>query len=89
MPNKCDMPHEEGCFFAAQAAKLAVRETFAILGVDVERPESVEDFRKDLRYSGHLRRLSDHGGKVLWGLVVAALAASTWYGIVFKVVGGH
>ena len=31
------------------AADRAVKKVFAILGVDVDKPESVEEFREDLR----------------------------------------
>ncbi len=47
------------CRFAAAAADAAVSKVFAILGVDVEDPAAVEEFRKDLRVAGSLRRAVD------------------------------
>jgi hypothetical protein len=71
-----------------EAADLAVKKVFAILGVDVDKPESVEDFREDLRFGKRMRRAADHGLLALVGLVVIGLGAAVWAGIVSK-VGGH
>ena len=43
------------------AADRAVKKVFAILGVDIDKPESVEEFREDLRFGRKLRKASDHG----------------------------
>ncbi len=53
---------------AARGADRAVGKTFAMLGVDVSRPEQVEEFREDLRLASRLRRAFDKG-------LVAGLAA--------------
>lgn len=71
-----------------EAADRAVKKVFAILGVDVDKPESVEEFREDLRFGKRLRRAADHGLLALVGLVVISLGAAVWAGIVSK-VGGH
>lgn len=79
--NTCDTP--VGCHFAEQmtreSADAAVRKVFAILGVDVSDPESVEEFREDLRFSKNFRRLSNHGlkatvGALCVGIVTALIA---------------
>jgi hypothetical protein len=44
-----------------EAADRAVKKVFAILGVDVDKPESVENFREDLRFGRKLRKAADHG----------------------------
>lgn len=54
------------------AINRSTRKVFAILGVDLEDPESVEEFRKDLRFSGRVRRLCERG---TLALVVAMLSA--------------
>ena len=72
-----------------EAADRAVKKVFAILGVDVDKPESVEEFREDLRFGKKLRKASDYGVLVLFGAVFAALAAAVWAGIVSKINGGH
>lgn len=73
---------------AEQAADHAVRKVFAILGVDIDKPESVEEFREDLRFGKRMRKAADHGFLALMGVMAAAFAAAVWAGIVQK-VGGH
>jgi len=65
----------------AEIADRAVRKTFAILGVDVDRPESVEEFRQDLRFGKRLRRIADHGTLAFFAAVAVAIAAAIWIGI--------
>ncbi|HNG04736.1 MAG TPA: hypothetical protein PLQ71_22865 [Nitrospira sp.] len=69
------------------AADRAVKKVFAILGVDVDKPESVEEFREDLRFGKRMRRAADHGLLALVGLVVIGLGAAVWAGIVSEVGG--
>jgi TusA-related sulfurtransferase len=84
---QCEV-HGERCPYAEDAADSAVRKVFAILGVDVEKPESVEQFREDLRFGGKMRRVADHGMLAVVGLIVVALGAALWAGIVAKVKAG-
>lgn len=51
----------ENCPQAQAACKQAVKEVFAILGVDVDKPENVEAFRKSLRFGDSLYRIADKG----------------------------
>lgn len=44
---------------SGDAADAAVVKVFAILGVDLGDPAAVEEFRKDLRVAGSLRRAVD------------------------------
>lgn len=67
------------------AAEHAVKKVFAILGVDVDKPESVEDFREDLRFGKKMRKFADHGLLAFIGVVAAAFAAATWAGIVSSI----
>lgn len=71
-----------------EAADLAVKKFFAILGVDVDVPEQVEEFRADLRFGRKLRKVADQGTVAFIGVVAAALAAAVWAGIVSNVSGG-
>ena len=71
-----------------EAADRAVKKVFAILGVDVDKPESVEEFREDLRFGKRMRRAADHGFLAIVGLITVGLGAAVWAGIVTK-VGGH
>lgn len=71
-----------------EAADRAVKKVFAILGVDVDKPESVEEFREDLRFGKRMRKAADHGLLTMMGVIAAAVMAAMWAGIVSK-VGGH
>ena len=90
--NSCDNPDHE-CPLAKhaseEAAGSAVKKVFAILGVDVDKPESVEEFREDLRFGRKMRKAADHSMLALFGVIVAALAAATWAGVLSSVKGGH
>lgn len=67
------------------AAEHAVKKVFAILGVDIDRPESVEEFREDLRFGKRMRKIADHGMLAFFGVVAAAFAAAVWAGIVSNI----
>lgn len=82
-------PHPHQCSeqICQDAADKAVRKVFAILGVDIDKPESVEEFREDLRFGRKLRRASDHGFLAIIGLISVGLAAALWTGIATKLGG--
>lgn len=65
----------------SEIADRAVKKTFAILGVDIDKPESVEEFRQDLRFGKKLRKLADHGSLAFAAAVAIAIAAAIWAGI--------
>ena len=74
--NSCD--GDAGCRYAKEisreSADVAVKKVFAILGVDITKPESVEEFREDLRFGGKLRQISEKGMLAFTGVVFTALA---------------
>ncbi len=74
------------CQHADQAAEAAsdkaVKKTFAILGVDIDKPSEVEEFRKDLRFSGQLRRDVGRGRLAIVCLIASAIGYAIWNGIV-------
>ena len=73
-----------------EAADRAVKKVFAILGVDVDKPESVEEFREDLRFGKKMRKAADHGFLAMIGLFVVGLGAIIWAGVMAKLgVGGQ
>jgi hypothetical protein len=74
---------------AEDAADSAVRKVFAILGVDIDKPESVEDFREDLRFGRRLRKIGDHATLAFIGIVAVGVAAAIWTGILSMLKGGH
>jgi hypothetical protein len=69
------------------AADRAVKKVFAILGVDIDKPESVEEFREDLRFGKRMRKAADHGFLAIVGLLVIGLGAAVWAGIMSKMNG--
>ena len=68
-----------------RAADKAVKKVFAILGVDINKPESVEEFREDLRFGKKLRKLADHGVFVLVALLFTGLAWASFEGIITRI----
>jgi hypothetical protein len=67
-----------------EAADRAVKKVFAILGVDIDRPESVEEFREDLRFGKKLRKIADHSTLAFVGVVAVGFASLLWIGIQSK-----
>lgn len=78
--NSCDS--RSGCQFASQisreSADAAVKKVFAILGVDINKPESVESFRDDLRFGAKLHKIANHGTMAFIGVVATAIALLIW-----------
>jgi hypothetical protein len=71
-----------------------MRETFLLLGVDLDDPKDVREFRSDLVHARKVRRTIDSAGSkaglTLLVLLVTVLAAATWQGIAAafgKVIG--
>lgn len=64
-----------------------MRETFAILGVDIDKPESVEEFREDLRFGKKLRKAADHGFLAMVSALFVAILAVGWIGLQIKLGG--
>jgi hypothetical protein len=92
MTEKCQLHRRSSddgrvCPESVEAADAAVKKVFAILGVDIDKPESVEEFRENLRFGKRLRRASDHGTLVFIAAVVSALTYASWVGIVATAKG--
>lgn len=85
----CKIREAVECSAAVGAADEAVKKVFAILGVDINKPESVEAFREDLRFGGRLRRAADHGFLAMIAAVSVGALAIIWVGITTKLGGGH
>lgn len=65
----------------AEIADKAVKKTFAILGVNIDDPESIEEFRQDLRFGKRLRKIADHGTLAFFAAVAVAIVGALWIGI--------
>ena len=88
----CAMQTTGHCPQVLAAADVAVKRTFAILGVDVDDPKGVEEFRQDLRFGSTLRRASERGFTVMMATMLAGMVAGTcsllWLGLKAKLLGG-
>lgn len=84
-------PDEEAVMKEAieQAVERAVKKTFAILGVDINDPESVEEFRQDLRFGKRMRRMADHGQLALVAMFFMGLGWALYEGIKAKLGAGQ
>lgn len=68
-------------YIAQEAAKAAVEQVFFHLGVDVKDPLQVEEFRKDLRFGGQLRKAAEKG---VWSVVVVGIIvvlSAAWFAL--------
>lgn len=61
-------------------AELAVKRVFAILGVDIDKPSDVEEFRENLRFGATLRRAADRGWLAVITVVVGGIMLAIWTG---------
>lgn len=77
-PHESNLPEEE---VVRKVADHAVKKTFAILGVDVDDPESIEEFRQDLRFGKRMRKMSDHGQLALAAMFFVGLGWAIFEGI--------
>ena len=79
----------EHCPHVKEAADEAVKKVFAIMGVDVDVPKEVEQFREDLRFSASMRRAADKGMLAIIGAIAVGGLAALWAGIVSSMTKGH
>jgi len=63
---------------AAKAAKMAVKNVFAILGIDIEDPRQVEEFRQDLRFGSKLRKAADRSFIMAMAVGFGVLLLAAW-----------
>ena len=70
--------------YAEHAASEAVKKTFAMLGVDVNDPTELEEFREDLRFGKRMRRAADRGFMTAVTVITGALMMAMWIGIAMK-----
>lgn len=78
----------KNCPHADEAANNAVRKVFAILGVDIDKPESVAEFQESLRFGRKLSKGATYGFFAVIGIITTSIMAALWAGIVNK-LGGH
>jgi len=71
-----------------EAVSCAVKKVFAILGVDIDKPESVEEFREDLRFGRRMRKAADHSFLAFVGVLTVGVVSAMWFGLQNYVQGG-
>ena len=87
-PENCTkIPDDDRCRFSEDAARKAVKEVFAILGVDVDNPLQVSEFQQDLRFGRLMRCAANKGFIAVVVLTATSIGVATWVGIVGKVTG--
>lgn len=69
------------CLDASEVADKAVKKVFAILGINIDNPEAVEEFRMDLRFGKSMRKAMGHGVFALVGVIAVGFATVIWLGI--------
>ena len=84
----CSLPPEY-CPHVKEAADEAVKKVFAILGVDVDVPKEVEQFRENLRFGASMRQAADKGMLAIIGAIAVGGLAALWAGVVSSIVKGH
>ena len=77
----CDNKKVKSCPYARLVADAAVKKTLAILGVDIDSPESVEQFRISLRFGDRMRKAADKGFLVFVGLLVTGVCYAAAKGL--------
>ena len=88
MTERDNCPHTDDCPHASASAELAVKKVFAILGVDIDVPKEVEEFRENLRFGATMKKAVDKGIFAVAAAIATAVAAAVWVGIT-KSLTGH
>jgi len=84
-----DCRNAEDCPHAEESARAAVKMVFAILGVNVDEPKEVEEFRENLRFGASMRRAADKGWLVLVGMFFTGVGSLMLAGLMHFFSGGH
>lgn len=88
MTAECETRQQgDSCKHSEAAARSAVKQVFAILGVDVDNPAAVEEFRKDLRFGGMMRKASDKGFIAVVVMFFVAIGVTAWAGFTARLGG--
>jgi hypothetical protein len=73
---------------AEEAAMIAVKKVFYLLGVDVDNASEVEKFRQDLRFGAKIRKIADHGLTAGGVAIIIGVLTACWAGIRQAVING-
>lgn len=75
------------CPHMTSAAEVAVKKVFAILGVNVDEPKEVEEFRQNIRFGATMRRASDRVLLAIAGVLAVGVSTLMWSGLLSKFGG--
>lgn len=67
------------CQKPEEAAKKAVKHVFEILGVNVDDPQQVENFRKGLRFGEEMLQMTKKGKVAMMFSIISLATAAAWY----------
>ena len=83
------MQEEQAREIAREAAGMAVQEVFYRLGLFVNEPEELREYRKDFLFMRSQRRTSEaigtHVRRVAIGVVVSGLLYVLWQGVMLAI----
>ncbi len=86
------MQEEEGREIAREAAAMAVQEVFYRLGLFVDEPDELREYRKDFAFMRSQRRTSEaiahHVRRVAIGVVVTGMLYVLWQGVMLAIGRG-
>ena len=63
----------ESCPYTHEIADLAVKKAFGIIGVDIDKPKEVEDFRNIIRFSALAQKLVFQATIIMMGTLITTL----------------
>ena len=72
------------CEHAEAAAALAVKKTFAILGVNIDEPREVREFQESLRFADNLRKRTERGFVPVVIIVIGLIGSAFIAGVTFS-----
>lgn len=69
------------CTLADEVADKAVKKVFAILGVNIDEPHEIEEFRMGLRFSQSMRSVTNKGVVAIVIVLMSSAVGAIWVGI--------
>ena len=66
------------CPYIEEAATKAVERVFFVLGVDVNSPSELSEFRDNLRFSASIRSAANKGTIALLGIISVFILSEFW-----------
>jgi hypothetical protein len=82
--HRADCPAAD-CKKPEDAADHAVKKVFGILGVDVDNPKEVEQFRKGLRFGEAMHKYANKGMMTVVVVMSTAVVLATLAGMAYKI----